>query len=553
MTARDRPQAKLTLSALLGAVARRAPEAPALIYGARRVGFAELEDLSRRAAQGLAELGVGAGDRVALWLPNVPAWFTLYLACARLGAIAVAVNTRFKSAEVEDLVGRSGAKVLALMPGFKAIDFAAILDAVDGAALEGLETVILYDEEGSAPGPAPGLGLGRRVVRYADLESRPPHQRDRARPEAGCAIFTTSGTTRAPKLVLHSQSAVVAHARQVARDFGYDADDAVMLQALPLCGVFGFCQAMASLASGRPMVLMPSFEPESAARLVNQHRVTHSNGSDDMFHRLLAAREGPRPLPSLRLAGFADFNPELDDIVGEAEDRGLTLVGLYGMSEVQALFARQKVDAETGERARAGGFPVAPEADVRVREPDSGALLGAGENGELELKGPSRMVGYYGDPQATAEALTEDGFVRSGDLGHIAGDGSFVFLSRMGDVLRLGGFLVSPAEIETFIQAHGSVDGCQVVGVTPRPGLPGGLPGGLRPLAFVTLRPGAAFDEDALKAFCADGMAGYKVPLRFVPLEAFPVTTSANGTKIQRARLRQMAAAIAAEATAAPV
>ena len=554
MTARDQAQAKLTLTALLGAVARRAPETPALIYGARRVGFAELDGLSRRVAQGLAELGVGAGDRVALWLPNVPAWFTLYLACARLGAIAVAVNTRFRSAEVEDLVGRSGAKVLALMPGFKAIDFAAILDAVDGAALEGLETVIVCDEEGSAPAPAPGLGLGleRRVVRYADLESRPPHERDRARPEAGCAIFTTSGTTKAPKLVLHSQAAVVAHARQVARAFGYDADDAVMLQALPLCGVFGFCQAMASLASGRPMVLMPSFEPESAARLVHEHRVTHSNGSDDMFQRLLAAGAGPRPFPSLRLAGFADFNPALDDIVGQAEGRGLTLVGLYGMSEVQALFARQKVDAEAGQRARAGGFPVAPEAEVRVREPESGALLGPGENGELELKGPSRMVGYYGDPQATAEALTEDGFVRSGDLGHIASDGSFVFLSRMGDVLRLGGFLVSPAEIETFIQAHGSVDGCQVVGVTPRPGVPGGV----RPVAFVTLPPGAAFDEAALKAFCANGMAGYKVPLRFVALEAFPVTTSANGTKIQRARLRQMAATvvatIVADARAAP-
>ncbi len=142
--------------------------------------------------------------------------------------------------------------------------------------------------------------------------------------------------------------------------------------------------------------------------------------------------------------------------------------------------------------------------------------------------------------------------MRSGDLGHIASDGSFVFLSRMGDVLRLGGFLVSPAEIETFIQAHGSVDGCQVVGVTPRPGVPGGV----RPVAFVTLPPGAAFDEAALKAFCANGMAGYKVPLRFVALEAFPVTTSANGTKIQRARLRQMAATvvatIVADARAAP-
>jgi fatty-acyl-CoA synthase len=301
---------------------------------------------------------------------------------------------------------------------------------------------------------------------------------------------------------------------------------------------------MASLAAARPMVLMASFEAEAAARLVRHHRVTHMNGSDDMFQRMLAARTEPRPFPSLRLAGFANFNPALEDVVGEAESRGLALVGLYGMSEVQALFARQRVDAEAAERARAGGFPVAPEAVVRVRDPESGALLGAGENGELELNGPSRMAGYHDDPRATAESLTADGFVRSGDLGHIAQDGSFVFLSRMGDVLRLGGFLVSPAEIESFVQGHDSVDGCQVVGISG--------PKGARPVAFVTVPPGGAFDEAALAAFCARGMARYKVPVRFVPLESFPVTSSANGTKIQRAKLRRMAAAIAAEAAAAP-
>jgi fatty-acyl-CoA synthase len=229
MATGDQPRAPLTLSALLGAAAGRAPDGPALIHGERRLSFAELEASSRRVAQGLAELGVAPGDRVALWLPNVPAWFTLYLACARLGAIAVAVNTRFRSAEVEDTVGRSGAKVLALMPGFKAIDFAAILADVDGAALDRLESVIVY-EDGSGGG-APEHGLGRRVVRYANLESRPPHDEDHGLPETGCAIFTTSGTTKAPKFVLHSQSGVVAHARQVARDFGYDAADGVMLQA----------------------------------------------------------------------------------------------------------------------------------------------------------------------------------------------------------------------------------------------------------------------------------------------------------------------------------
>ena len=536
-------QETATLTRLVAEVARRVPSAPAMVYGERALTFAELDATARRAAQGLAELGVGPGDRVALWLPNVPAWFTLTLACARLGAIAVAVNTRFRSSEVGDIIGRSGATVLALWPGFKAIDFVAILGEVDPAALDCLETVILYDE-GGAEEIAENI-LGRRAVRYAEIESRPAYQSDHATPESGCNIFTTSGTTKAPKFVLHNQSAIVAHARLLAQDFGYDAADSVMLQALPLCGVFGFCQAMATLASARPMVLMPSFDAAAAARLVGRHRVTHMNGTDDMFHRMLAMSEAAEPFPSLRLCGFANFNPALDDIVAEADGRGLRLVGLYGMSEVQALFARQKVEADAASRARAGGFPVAPDAGVRVRDPETGRLLPHGQSGELELRGPSRMVGYFNDAQATAEAFTDDGFVRSGDLGYTRDDGSFVFLSRIGDVLRLGGFLVSPAEIEALIQGHAAVEGCQVVGVTG--------PGGTSAVAFVTLRPGAAFDEaafdeGALRAWCMNGMATYKVPARFIPLAAFPVTTSANGAKIQRGRLREMAAAQMAEA-----
>ncbi len=538
-----------TLPRFMADLARRAPGIPAILYGPRVITFAELEGSSRRVARGLGELGVGPGDRVALWLPDVPAWFALSLACARLGAIAVAVNTRFRSAEVEDIVGRSGAKVLALWPGFKAIDFVGILSHVDPAALEALETVILYDEgagEGAGEGTgeaAPERVLGRRAVAYADLEARPAFDGDHSAPQSGSNIFTTSGTTRAPKFVLHSQAAIVAHARRVARDFGYDGADSVVLQALPLCGVFGFSQAMAALAGARPMVLMPAFEAAAAARLVRQRGVSHMNGSDDMFHRMLAECDEPEPFPSLRLCGFADFNPALDDVVAEAEGRGLRLVGLYGMSEVQALFARQKAEAERAERRLAGGYPVAPEADVRVRDPESGRLLATGMSGELEFQGPSRMLGYYGDAWATARALTDDGFVRSGDLGYMRGDGSFVFLARMGDVLRLGGFLVSPAEIESHVQGHAAVDGCQVVGVAG--------PEGAAAVAFVTLEPGAAFDAEALRAWCREGMARYKVPLRFIPLDAFPVTTSANGTKIQRARLRDMAAAEIAGAGAA--
>ncbi len=145
------------------------------------------------------------------------------------------------------------------------------------------------------------------------------------------------------------------------------------------------------------------------------------------------------------------------------------------------------------------------------------------------------MTGYFGNPEATAEAFTKDGYLRSGDLGYTTAEGGFVFLSRMGDVLRLGGFLVAPAEIEARLGGHPSVEGCQVVGVS--------TPDGPRAVAFVTLRAGAEFDEEALRHHCLAGLARFKTPSRVFSLDEFPTTRSANGTKIQRARLRDMAQA----------
>ena len=143
------------------------------------------------------------------------------------------------------------------------------------------------------------------------------------------------------------------------------------------------------------------------------------------------------------------------------------------------------------------------------------------------------MSEYYLNPEATAETMTADGYVRTGDLGYTTEDGRFVYLQRMGDVLRLGGFLVSPAEIENHLLGHADVADCQVVGIaTDR---------GARPVGFVIPRAGASFDEEALRAHCLAGLAKFKAPDRIFPIDAFPTTKSANGTKIQRAELRRMA------------
>jgi fatty-acyl-CoA synthase len=515
---------------LLADIAEETPDAPAFIHGERALTFAELLDCSARTAQGLADLGVGPGDRVALWLPNVPAYPILYFACVRLGAIAVAVNTRYRAVEVADIVGRSGAKVLACAPGFRRIDFLSILADIEPAALDRLAAIIVVgDEPASVP---PAIERLRRVP-FDRLLSRPAHAANHALASARCNIFTTSGTTSAPKFVLHRQGAIAGHAQQVARVFGFTAPDTLSLAILPLCGVFGFNQTLATLAAGKPSVLVESYEIDEIARLIAQHKPTTMFGSDDMYARLLDMMPGRWPFRSIKWAGYGAFNASLEDLPERAQPRGLRLVGLYGMSEVQALYARQPLNAPMARRKLGGGLPTSPLGHVRVRDPDSGALLGPGQPGALECAGPSLMVGYYGNEAATAQAMTADGYVRTGDLAQLDGRGGFTFLSRMGDVLRLSGFLVNPLEIETHIQKLPAIADCQTIAV-PRPE-------GVRAVSFVILKPGAALDEAATIAHCRHGLANYKVPLRVFAVDDFPKTPSPNGFKIQRGKLREMA------------
>jgi fatty-acyl-CoA synthase len=504
--------------------------APALIDRGRPVSYRELAEESRRVAQGLRKLGVRAGDCVALWLPNLPAWLATFFGCAQLGAIAVSVNTRFRSHELADILQRSRARVLVFWPEFKGIDFSASLAACEPQALAGLEAVIVYGESGV---PVPASVAGKPAIAYAALAGGGPLPGNEAAPDAGCAIFTTSGTTKAPKFVLHDQRTVLRHAFEVAQGFGIDQDSTLML-APPLCGVFGFCGAMAAMAAGRPVVMAPAWNPEQAAAELVAHRITHAIGTDEVCAQLLDCNAD---VTGLRYFAYAAFNPTQGDIVQRADARGLKLVGLYGASEIQALFARQDERAPIADRMLGGGRPVSPAAHVRVRDPESGALLPHGGQGELEFLAPgSRMAGYHGNPVATREAFTNDGYYRSGDLGSTLADGRFTFLTRMGDALRLGGFLVSPAEIEALVQEVPGIAACQVVAVARA--------SGLVPVAFVVLHHGAMLDEAAALAHLAGKLARYKIPHRVIAMEAFPVTPGANATKIQKSKLREMAEAL---------
>ena len=509
-----------TLGALL-AWAGRDATAPAVTDAAGTLDRRAFQDRVLRTAAGLRAGGVGPGARLALWLPNSADYLAAILACARLGALAIHINTRFRLAEVGNILRRSRAVALMTQWGFPPVDFPAILSAVPAADRAALRCVF-------------GLGLPSGVTQLAGLPVLPLDGRaadagaDAATAAAPCLTFSTSGTTSGPKLVLHDQQTIAGHAVDVARHIGLDAADAVLLGAVPLCGTFGNAAAMAAIAGGAHVVCLAQFDGETAARLIHRHRVTHVVGGDDMFGRLAAA-SGGRRFDSVRFAGFAAFHSSAAASIDAAEAAGMQPCGLYGSSEVQALFSV----SEGANRRLGGGLPVSKQARLAVRDPQTGAALPAGSSGELWIDAPSRFVGYLEDPAATARAIDAEGMFRTGDLARLS-DSGFVYEARLGDAMRLGGFLVSPEEIEAVIQAQPGVAGVQVVAASA------GV-ADLVLVAFVRPVDGAVLDAAALRSRCLAQLARFKVPERIVLVDAFPIADSPNGPKVQRVRLREMA------------
>ena len=500
-----------TLTGLLERQRLERPAALAFIEGERRFSYAELHSLAGRARAWLAAQGVGRGDRVAVWLVNRSEWLAVLFGLASLGATLVAANTRYRSAELEYLLSRSKARLLVMQRDFRNIDF--------DAALKGIAPQYLP--------PVAHIEAG-----FGSIEATEELSGD-ADPGAIAALFTTSGTTQGPKLVMHSQRALARHACRVAGAFGLGESGARLLAAMPYCGVYGLCAALGALAGGAPIVNMEAAEGHAAAELVRRHAVTHIFASDELYRRMGQAVPGENPFPSARVFGYAAFQPGALELAREAWRRRIPLFGLYGSSEVQALFSIQPPGMPLDQRIEPGGLPVSADAEVRVRELDSGRLAGPGVSGELEIRAPTNFAGYFDDPDATGAAMTEDGFVRTGDIGRMRADGSFVYETRKGDAIRLGGFLVNPAEIEDLLKRIPAVADVQVTAVE--------IAGQLRSVAFVVPAAGAAPSEGEVLDAARAIMAGFKVPARVWFVQGFPTTQSANGTKIQRARLREMA------------
>lgn len=521
---------RLTIPALLGARLAARPRSVAFIEGERTLSCAEFDAMVQNAAAWLAAQGIGPGDRVAVWLVNRIEWLALLFGLAWIGAVLVAVNTRYRAAELEAILQRSRAKLLVLQLNFRKIDFPAVLGDVDPERIVALERVAVV----GAGGPAPRAILGRPAVAFDAFAMQGAAGAERSDPGAMAMLFSTSGTTRGPKLVIHSQRTIALHSMRVADAFGFADPGACLLAALPLCGVFGLTSALAAFAGGAPVVMMDTFDGAGAAALVGRHAVTHMFGGDEAYRRIAEAAPGPVPFPSARLFGFAAFQPGAAEFARRACERGVPLVGLYGSSEVQALFSLQPLAAPIEQRIEGGGRPVSgPEAEIRIRNLDTGELAPTGASGEIEIRAPTNFVGYLDNPEATAAALRPDGFFRTGDIGHLRGDGTFVYETRSGDAMRLGGFLVNPVEIEDTLKRIPGIADVAVIAME--------ISGAVRCVAFAVRAARPGLDEAEIIAAARERMAGFKVPARAWFVDEIPTTQSANGTKVQRAKLREMA------------
>jgi fatty-acyl-CoA synthase len=523
--------AEASVTGLLSELAQDRPGDVAFVLGEDTRTFQELHLASARVAAALYAQGVREGDAVAAWLVNCPAFVELQFALARLGAVMICVNTRYRSHELSGVLTRARARWLAMAPRFRGIDFASILEDVDDAVRGRLSGVILCGAQ-----DVPDAVAGIRTIDYAALAAADADMQPATGDVAGspCVAFASSGSTGVPKLIVHSQRGIVEHARAVAASF-FGSDDTVALVTLPLTGVFGYVTLIGALAGGRRSIVMEAFDPERAVELIERHRATILTGPDEIMLRTLeAAAETPDRIASWREGGFGYQSVDSAALVEHGDQLGVSLYGCYGSSECLGLMSHQPREAPAADRALAGGVPASSAQRIRVRSAETGELQPPGATGLLEISGPSVMVGYLHQPDATRAAFTDDGWFKTGDIGYQVPDSDrFVFLARANDILRLAGFLVEPQEIESFIERLDGIAAAQVVEVS--------TDAGARAVAFVVATAGAPVAEDDVIDHCAASLAKYKVPVRVFVVDSFPRTTSPNGEKVQRGRLRERA------------
>lgn len=521
-----------TLGAFLDSLAARQPDAEAVAHAPKdkvtgRLSWHELAQQSRVAARRLIGLGVVKGARVGFLCPNRLDWLPIAFGVARLGAVLVPFSTLWKREEIAYALRHGDVDTLLMVPGFLKHDYLATLNDIVpelvsapvghlySAAAPALRRVVLL--AGDAPG----------ALRWDSLEAAEDDEflaavEATVSPADWATIFFTSGTTAQAKAVLHSHGALTTSARRIAPCFGITSTDA-WWGHMPLFWSGGFVLgALATLAGGGRVVLQETVDAASALDLLEAERCTimagwHQAGPlldhPDFARRRLHLKKGTYHALAERLLG-SDHHA----------------IGVYGMSETATCVSASRWDDPDPIRCGTFGRPL-DGMDVRIVDPQTRQPQPPGETGEIIVKGPTLMEGYYKVPRA--QTLDSEGFFRTGDLGYLDEDGYLHFATRLKEVIKTAGVNVAAVEIEEALARHPRVKAAYVVGV-PHPSR------GENIASFVVARDDVDLSEDELRDFCKANLASYKIPRHVFFIAEKDVPRTGSG-KVEKPALRKVA------------
>jgi long-chain acyl-CoA synthetase len=477
------------LSSLLDEAAADQPDRPALRMDDLVLTYAQLREAAGRMSRLLSSAGIEPGDRVGLMLPNVPAFPIAFYGALAAGAVVVPMNPLLKSREVGYYLSDSGARVVLAW-------HSAAGEAAKGAADAGAQAITVATPD-----------LADLLTDYAPATEQPGREDD-----DDAVILYTSGTTGKPKGAQLTHANLVRNAELTARTLLKNHPDDVMMGCLPLFHVFGLtCGLNATVAAGGTLTLLPRFDPAKALEIIQRDKVTIFEGVPTMYAAILHLPEAdPAMAATLRVCVSGGASMPVEILRSFEEKFGCIILEGYGLSETSPVASFNHPD-----RVRKPGSIGTPIEGVQLRLiDDAGQTVGEGEIGEIAIRGHNVMKGYWGKPEATAEAIT-DGWFRTGDMAKVDSDGYYYIVDRKKDLIIRGGYNVYPREIEEVLHEHPAVAEVAVIGI-PHPDL------GEEVGAAVALKPGASATPSELREFAKDKVAAYKYPRQVWLVDSLP-------------------------------
>jgi HIP---CoA ligase len=516
-----------TIPRVLARAASLFGDAPAIIEDHRQLTFRELAAAADGATAAFMAAGIRPGERVAIWAPNSSEWVIAALGALGSGAILVPLNTRLKGKEAAFILRRSGARVLVTVDEFLGTRYPQLIAGEDLPQLAGL--VVL---SGAAPGDAKPRAQSWQEFLARGSSITPAAVRaaqEQVAPEDVADILFTSGTTGEPKGVLSTHRQDVHVFRTWSQFVGLQAGDRY-LAVNPFFHSFGFKAGwLAALLQGATLYPLAVFDAGRALDTIERERISVLPGPPTLYQSLLAHETlSRRDLSSLRLAvtGAASVPPVLITRM-RAELKFQSVLTAYGLTESTGVVTVCPHGADDQTVATRCGIAI-PGVEVRCADPE-GRSVAVGEAGEVLVRGYNVMPGYFEDPRATAEAIDQEGWLHTGDVGVLDERGYLRITDRMKDVFIVGGFNCYPAEIEKLLAEHPGVGQVAVIGV-PDERL------GEVCKAFVVARPGAVLTAAGLIGWARENMANYKVPRSVELVAQLPVNAAG---KVQKFALRE--------------